>query len=106
MDKYYKLVVFVPITRTEKVRQAICAAGAGKVGSRYDNCTFIIRGIGTFRPLKGAKPHTGKVGKLARAKEARIETIVAKKDLKKVTTALLSAHPYEEPAFDLYPLAI
>ncbi|MFH1386546.1 MAG: hypothetical protein ABIH50_02660 [bacterium] len=104
MGKYYKLVAFVPLPQTEKVRQAICGAGAGKIGAKYDNCTFISEGIGAFRPLKGAKPYRGKVGKLERVKEARIETIVAVKDAKKVVAALKKAHPYEEPAFDLYPL--
>ncbi|MDD4178672.1 MAG: hypothetical protein PHH14_01300 [Candidatus Margulisbacteria bacterium] len=99
-----KLIVFIPLSYLEKVRAAICAAGAGKIGGKYDSCTFYSVGTGTFRPLKGAKPHIGKIGKLARVKEVRLETIVAGKDLKKVMAALKKAHPYEEPAFDVYPL--
>lgn len=100
----YKLVVFVPEKALEKVRKAICSAGAGKIGKKYDNCTFYARGTGTFRPLAGARPHIGKVGKLEKAKEYRLETIVAKKHLKKVIAAMKRAHPYEEVAYDIYPL--
>jgi len=104
MPKYFKLVVFVPLSHLEKVRSAICQAGAGKIGKNYDNCTFYTSGTGTFRPLAGAKPFIGKGGKLARVKEARLETIVAQKDRKRVTAALKKSHPYQEPAFDYYPL--
>ncbi len=99
-----KLVVFVPHSHLEKVRKAICSAGAGKIGGKYDNCTFYTFGTGTFRPLKGARPYLGRCGKLEKVSEARLETIVLKKDLKKVVTAMKKAHPYEEPAFDVYPL--
>jgi len=100
----YKLVLFVPEKALEKVRKAICSAGAGKIGGKYDNCTFFMKGIGTFRPLKGARPNIGKVGKLEKVKEYRLETIVPGKILKKVIVAMKRAHPYEEPAYDVYPL--
>lgn len=100
----YKLVVFIPKKSLEKVRNAICSAGAGKIGKKYDNCTFYAEGTGTFRPLKGAHPHIGRVGKLEKVKECRLETIVPDKLLKKVILAMKKAHPYEEPAFDIYPL--
>ena len=103
---FIKLVVFVPLSHREKVRAAICAAGAGKIGQKYDNCTFCSIGTGTFRPLNGANPHIGRIGKLARVQEARLETIVAKKDLKKVIAEMKKAHPYEEAAYDVYPLNI
>lgn len=103
---YHKLVVFVPRRQAEAVRQAICAAGAGKIGRRYDQCTFLTSGTGTFRPLTGAKPHLGKHGQVNRISEVRIETIVPKRALKKVVAALKQAHPYEEPAFDLYPIIL
>lgn len=99
----YKLVVFVPQTHLEKVRAAICDAGAGKIGN-YDNCTFITSGIGTYRPLKGAKPFKGKTGKIEKAKEARLETIFPASKIKKVIAAMKKAHPYEEVAFDMYRL--
>lgn len=104
MRKYFKLVVFIPVPALEKVRKALCNAGAGKIGKKYDRCTFYSFGTGTFRPLKGANPHIGKFGKIEKVKEARLETIVAQKDLKKVLRAMQKAHPYEVPAFDLYPL--
>ncbi len=103
MVQKYKLVIFVPQTHLEKVRLAICDAGAGKIGN-YDNCTFMSSGIGTFRPLKGANPSIGEVGKLERVGEARLETIVLEKDLKKVLAAMKSNHPYEEVAYDVYKL--
>jgi len=99
----YKLVVFIPESHLEKVRGAICQAGAGKLGN-YDYCTFTSKGTGTFRPLKGAKPYIGKIGKLKKVQEIRLETIVQKKDLRKVIAAMKKAHPYEEPAYDIYPL--
>lgn len=100
----YKLVVFVPQDHLEQVRIAVCNAGAGKIGKKYDNCTFMTSGIGTFRPLKGAQPHIGEIGKIERVGEARLETIVPKKDLKKVIAAMKKAHPYEEVAYDVFRL--
>lgn len=99
----YKLVVFVPRTHLEKVRAAICGAGAGRIGN-YDNCAFISAGIGTFRALKGANPALGKIGKIKRVGEARVETIVLKKHLKNVIAAMKKAHSYEEIAYDVYKL--
>lgn len=104
MSRYYKLVVFVPKSHLEKIIAAVCKSGAGKIGKKYNTCTFSAFGTGTFRPLAGAKPYIGKRGKIERVHEARLETIVAKKDLKKIIAAMKKAHPYEEPAFDIYPL--
>jgi hypothetical protein len=102
--EFVKLVVFVPLSYLEKVRSAICAAGAGRIGKKYDNCVFYTVGTGTFRPRPGSKPRLGTIGKLAKVKEARLETIVARKELKNVIAALRRAHPYEEPAFEVYLL--
>jgi hypothetical protein len=104
MAKHFKLVVFIPLKHLEKVRQAVCRAGAGKIGKKYDDCTFYTLGVGTFRPLKGAKPYIGKPGKITKVREARLETIVEQKKLKQVVAAMKKSHPYEEPAFDIYPL--
>lgn len=101
--KKYKLVVFVPQSHLENVRIAICKAGAGQIGN-YDNCTFMSSGIGTFKPLKGARPFKGQKGKLERVGEARLETIVPAKKIKKVISAMKKAHPYEEPAYDVFKL--
>ncbi len=78
-------------------------AGAGKIGD-YDNCAFIASGIGVFRPLEGAKPAQGEVGKLERVGEARIEVTVAGDLLEKVISAVKQVHPYEEPVIDIYKL--
>ena len=101
--KNYKLVVFVPQTHLEQLRLAVCNAGAGKIG-KYDNCTFMTSGIGSFRPLKGAKPYQGKLGKIERVGEARLETSLPASKLKKVMAAMKKAHPYEEIAYDIYKL--
>jgi hypothetical protein len=99
----YKLIVFVPKSHLDKVRKAISKAGAGKIGN-YDYCTFVSEGIGTYRPLKGARPYKGKVNKIETVKEYRLEAVVPKKLLKKVIAAMKSAHPYEEPAYDVFSL--
>lgn len=102
-EKYFKLVVFVPIQEIETVRQAISQAGAGWIGN-YSDCTFGVRGTGTFRPLAGTNPYIGQQGQLAQVEEIRLETIVSNRKVKKVVSSMLQAHPYEEVAYDLYPL--
>lgn len=103
-QEYHKLVVFVPRDYEEKVRNAICEAGAGWIG-KYSHCTFRTQGTGTFKPLEGARPFLGKVGEIEEADETRLETILPKEEASKVIRAMLAVHPYEEAAFDLYPLA-
>ncbi len=98
-----KLITFVPETAAEKVRSALFNAGAGHIGA-YDSCSFTIRGEGSFRASEGCHPFVGTVGELHHEPEIRIETILPKYLKSGVVKALLSAHPYEEPAFDLYPL--
>jgi len=99
----YKLVVFVPQSHIEQVRIAMANAGAGRLG-KYDSCAFMSSGIGTCRPLAGAKPFKGEFGKLERVGEARLEATVEKKNLKKVIAAMKKVHPYEEVAYDVYKL--
>lgn len=99
-----KLVVFVPASHEEAVAQALFAAGAGKIG-KYGHCSFRARGTGTFLPEEGAKPFLGTVGREERVEEVRLETIVPEERLEGVVEAMLSAHPYEEVAYDVYPLA-
>ncbi|MCK9267089.1 MAG: Nif3-like dinuclear metal center hexameric protein [Alkaliphilus sp.] len=101
---YYKLVVFIPSGYEEKVAEAINAAGAGHIGG-YSHCTFRTEGMGTFKPLKGTKPFIGKQGELERVEEIRLETIIPKEKLKEAIKALTESHPYEEVAYDIYPLA-
>jgi len=98
---FVKLVVFVPKTHLEKVRSAICGAGAGKIG-RYDTCTFGVEGEGSFRGGADTKPFLGKPGKLELAREVRLETVFPRGLKKRVLSAMREAHPYEEIAYDLY----
>ncbi|MDR1602588.1 MAG: Nif3-like dinuclear metal center hexameric protein [Tannerella sp.] len=99
-----KLVVFVPEAHAEAVRNALFKAGAGHIGN-YDSCSFNLAGEGTFRAGENARPFCGEIGNLHREKEIRIETILPVFRKNAVIRALLSVHPYEEPAFDLYPLS-
>lgn len=102
--KFLKLVVFVPHGYEDQVAEAMFGAGAGKIG-KYGHCSFRTKGIGTFLPEEGARPFLGEIGREERAEEVRLETIVPEEKAEKVVKAMLSAHPYEEVAYDLYPLA-
>ena len=101
--RYLKLVVFVPEGHEDRIREAIAGAGAGHIG-HYSHCTFQVAGTGTFLPQEGASPFAGKVGDLERAEELRLETVIPADRAKRVVEALLEVHPYEEVAYDLYPL--
>ncbi len=98
-----KLAVYVPREQAEEVRKAICQAGAGYIG-QYSDCTFRVDGEGTFLPGAGTHPYIGQEGRLERVNETRVETIFPASIERHVIQALLKAHPYEEPAYDLYPL--
>ena len=98
-----KLVTFVPTAQAEDVRKALFAAGCGCIGN-YDACSYNVEGEGTFRAQEGSHPFCGSIGELHTEKEVRIETVLPAYKKSEVIKALLSAHPYEEPAFDLYPL--
>ncbi|MFZ5649059.1 MAG: Nif3-like dinuclear metal center hexameric protein [Bacillota bacterium] len=102
-EKYLKLVVFVPVDDCDRVREAIAGAGAGWIGN-YNECTFMVRGTGTFRPLEGTNPYIGSTGRLEKVDELRLETILPARLSGRVIRAMLAAHPYEEVAYDLYPL--
>ena len=98
-----KLVVFVPPTALDAVRDAVFAAGAGRIGA-YERCSWYAEGTGTFLPLPGADPTVGEVGEEERVPELRLETLFPAERQDDVVEALRRAHPYEEPAFDVYPL--
>ena len=98
-----KLVVFCPKDHSDDVRMAIFKAGAGKIGD-YDWCSYNIRGKGSFRAGEGANPFVGNVNELHYEEEDRIETIYPSYIEKEVINAMINAHPYEEVAYDLYPL--
>lgn len=100
----YKLVVFVPGDHGEAVADALFAAGAGQVGA-YDHCSFRTLGTGTFRPGAGTTPFIGTVGQREVVEEVRLETVVPQRRLSRVLERMLKAHPYEEVAYDLLPLA-
>lgn len=102
-DLLYKIVIFVPKGYEDKIKNVMGNIGAGFIGN-YSNCTFQILGTGTFKPLEGTNAFTGDIGKIEQVEEYRIETIVTQKDLSKTIKALINAHPYEEVAYDIYPL--
>ena len=98
-----KLVTFCPLKEAPKVRKAIFDAGAGHIGN-YDNCSFNTEGTGSFRALEGAKPFVGEKDKLHFENEVRIESIYPIYKESDIIQALQNAHPYEEVAYDIYPL--
>jgi len=98
-----KIVVFVPETHTEIVREAMGKAGSGKIGN-YSFCSFSTKGVGRFKPEQGAKPHIGEVGKFEEVVEERIETVCSRENLDAVIQAIKKVHPYEEVALDVYEL--
>jgi dinuclear metal center YbgI/SA1388 family protein len=101
-EELRKLSVFVPKGYEEKVLEALFRF-SGFIGN-YSDCSFQTCGIGTFKPHVGAKPFIGEPGKRVNVEEVRIEVLLRNNDVSAALNALLKAHPYEEPAFDLYPL--
>ncbi|MCW2834209.1 MAG: Nif3-like dinuclear metal center hexameric protein [Nocardioides sp.] len=99
-----KVVTFVPHEHAEAMRAALAAAGAGTIGD-YDSCTFSVTGEGRFRPLEGATPAVGEVASLTVVPETRVEAVLPRSRRASVVRALIAAHPYEEPAFDVIELA-
>lgn len=93
----------MPVTHAEEVRKALGDAGAGHIGN-YSHCTFNSEGTGTFVPQEGTNPYIGETGQLERVEEVRIETIIPASLQRKVIKAIVTAHPYEEVAYDVYPL--
>ncbi len=104
-EKRYKIVVYVPESDADRLREAMGMAGAGVIGN-YTDCTFTIKGTGRFKPKEGANPAIGEIGKLEEVAEDRIETVCQADMLKAVLKAIKDNHPYEEPATDVYPIEI
>ncbi len=100
----YKLVTFVPEKDLQRVADALFDAGAGRIGN-YTRCSFQSPGTGTFHGEEGTNPTVGQSGKLERATEVKVETVMPIARMTEVLAALRKAHPYEEPAFDLVQLA-
>ncbi len=98
-----KLVVFVPAQALDAVRDAVFAVGAGRIGD-YERCSWYTEGTGTFLGGEGTDPTVGEKGCEERVPELRLETVFPEERWAEVVEALRGAHPYEEPAFDVYPL--
>jgi hypothetical protein len=98
-----KLVVFVPREALDDVRDAVFEAGAGRIGN-YERCSWYTQGTGTFLAGEGSSPALGEIGREQRIAELRLETVFPADRQEEVVAALREAHPYEEPAFDVYAL--
>lgn len=101
----FKLCFYVPVTHVEIVKQAIFAAGAGRIGE-YDSCAWQVLGAGQFRPLAGSKPFIGTQGDVEVVPEYKVETVCEADVIAAVVAALKAAHPYEEPAYQVWRLEL
>ncbi|MDW5378260.1 YqfO family protein [Halomonas sp. HP20-15] len=99
----YKLAFFIPVEAAEEVKEAIFESGAGRIGD-YEACCFQTPGTGQFRPLSGANPHIGRVGELERVDELKVELVCRDDRIHAAIAALKLAHPYEEPAYEVWRL--
>jgi dinuclear metal center YbgI/SA1388 family protein len=99
-----KIVVFAPVDAADRIRETLAGAGAGRVGD-YDRASFTSPGEGRFRPLEGANPTIGEIGRPEVVEEVRIETVCPRSLRGAAVAAMLAAHPYEEPAYDVVELA-
>ena len=100
----YKLSYHVPESHLEQTKRALFDAGAGRVGN-YDQCCWQCRGEGQFRPLPGSRPFLGRAGTLESVIEYRVELVCDEACVSEAVQALLRAHPYEQPSYDLIRLA-
>jgi hypothetical protein len=100
----YKLVFFVPESHLKEVKAAVFNAGAGAIG-HYDHCCWQMAGVGQFRPLVGSLPFVGQTLQLEQVAEYRVEMVCKNSVVKAAVAALRAAHPYEEPAIDVWRLA-
>lgn len=98
-----KIFVTIPINDVENVRNAVCNAGAGIIGN-YSYCTSSSKSLGTFKPNENANPYIGKKNKIEFVEEERLEFVCDVDKVKRVLDELRKAHPYEEPAIDIFPL--
>lgn len=100
----YKLAFFVPASHVEVVKQAVFAAGGGRIGD-YDHCAWQTLGQGQFRPLDGSQPFLGQAGQVEVVEEWKVELVVADELIVQVVAALKQSHPYETPAYEVWRLA-
>lgn len=99
----YKLAFFVPPSHVEQVKDALFAAGAGRIGA-YDCCSWQVLGHGQFRPLDGSQPFIGQAGKVEQVQEWKVELVVSDELIRQAVAALKDSHPYEVPAYDVWKL--
>jgi hypothetical protein len=99
----YKLAFFVPQSHLEPVKDAVFAAGGGRIGS-YDRCSWQVVGLGQFRPLNGSQPFIGQSGVVEHVQEWKVELVVAEQVIHQVVAALKQSHPYETPAYEVWRL--
>ena len=100
----YKLAFFVPASHVEVVKAAVFAAGGGRIGG-YEHCAWQTLGQGQFRPMAGSQPFLGQAGEVEQVEEWKVELVVADELIQQVVTALKHSHPYEPPAYEVWPLA-
>ena len=96
----YKLSFYVPEDSLEKVKEALFAAGAGKIGL-YEKCCWQTLGTGQYIPLEGSNPSIGSIGDIEKVQEYKVEMVCDDKYVKELLVSLYKSHPYEEPAYDL-----
>lgn len=99
----YKLCYFVPEPHLEQTKAALFRVGAGRIGD-YDSCAWQCQGQGQFRPLDGSQPFLGQTGELEIVKEFKVEMVCEDSLIRQALGALKEAHPYEEPAYEIYRL--
>jgi len=99
----YKICVYIPESHLQQVKDAIFAAGAGRIGN-YDSCCWQVEGEGQFRPLEGSAPFMGQKGALEKVKEYKMELVCEEALIKQAIAAMKIAHPYETPAYDVCKL--
>ncbi len=99
----YKLCYFVPESHLEKTKQALFQTGAGRIG-HYDSCCWQCPGQGQFRPLVGSNPFLGQQGVVEQVSEYRVELVCEDQLIRAAVAALRQAHPYEQPAYEVYRL--
>lgn len=103
VSNYVTIVITVPETHADAIREALGRTGAGKVGN-YSHCSYSVKGIGRFMPNERANPYLGKSGIVEEVIEERIETVCSYEVLEHVVEEVRKAHPYEEPGIDIYPV--
>lgn len=99
----YKFCFFVPASDAEATKEAVFTAGGGRIGD-YDCCAWQTLGQGQFRPLEGSNPHLGVHGRLEQVEELKVELVCEDRLIHEVVAAMKRAHPYEEPAYEVYRL--